>query len=30
MNQDQLLQMYQNGMLEDLQQNINGDDEQAS
>jgi hypothetical protein len=30
MNQDQLLQMYQNGMLEDLQQNINGDDEQTS
>lgn len=30
MNQDQLLQMYQNGMLEDLQQNINYDDEQAS
>jgi len=30
MNQDQLLQMYQNGMLEDLQQNINGDDEEAS
>jgi hypothetical protein len=30
MNQDQLLQMYQNGMLEDLQQNINDDDEQAS
>ena len=30
MNQDQLLQMYQNGMLEDLQQNVNGDDEQTS
>jgi hypothetical protein len=30
MNQDQLLQMYQNGMLEDLQRNINDDDEQAS